>query len=260
MRSTSSQKEINMNRFEGTFCARSDRGLVRPHNEDCAKITLNAAGDVLLVVADGIGGYKRGEIASKIAVDTLCDTFSKIEKFRSINSAKSFLTKQIRHANKIIFGESLQTEGEEKMGTTLVAALIRCNKMVICNIGDSRALMLKDDELIQLTQDHTYVEYLVRTEQISKEEALKHPLRHVIINALGNTPSVNLDIKIHNYNGETILLCSDGLYHLVNNKEIQAILATTDNVEQKTEMLIALANNKGGTDNIAVALWESDDD
>jgi len=100
--------------LKGTFCARSDRGLVRPHNEDCAKITLNAAGDVLLVVADGIGGYKRGEIASKIAVDTLSDAFSRIETFRSINTAKSFLTKQIRHANKIIFGDLFKLKVKKK--------------------------------------------------------------------------------------------------------------------------------------------------
>lgn len=247
-------------KYSGTFCSRSNRGLVREHNEDNCKITLNSTGDVLILVADGIGGYKKGEVASQIAIDTLTNAFLKKSRFFTPTSVKHFINKNVKLANKKIFNESADLPEGEHMGTTLIGAIITLGKLFIFNIGDSRAYTFFDNNLVQLSEDHTYVEYLLRTKQITKEEALSHPLRHVLINALGSNPSVNIDLHSYPYKGETVLLCSDGLYNLVSDMEIKAILSTSDNVEQKTELLVTLANNKGGPDNIAVALWEPDRD
>ena len=130
------------------------------------------------------------------------------------------------------------------------------NTVVVLNIGDSRAYFYDKSTLTQISEDQSYVQYLVRTNQISEEKAKVHPKRHVLMNALGNIPSCNMDIKKIKYHGEKILLCSDGLYNTLETRDIETILSTEDSSEQKGQMLISLANNRGGEDNIAVALWE----
>lgn len=245
-------------RYSGRFCSRCDRGLVRKHNEDNVKIVLNSSGDVLLLVADGIGGYTRGEVASQIAIDVFVEAFLKKSRICSVWEARRFIMKNLKIANKKIFNLAREIDENEHMGTTLIGVLIARGKLFVFNIGDSRAYTFSNGKLKQISEDQTYVKFLVRTKQITKEEAKTHPLRHVLNNALGSNPSVNVDLHMYNYHGETVFLCSDGLYNHVSDREIEAILATTDNVEQKTEILVTLANNKGGTDNIAVALWECD--
>lgn len=246
--------------LKGTFFARANRGLVRAHNEDVASVIVNANNDVLLVVADGMGGYEKGDYAAKVAVDTLIEEFKKRNRFLTNGSIVRFLRHAVKCANRLIFEESQTDPHFENMGTTLVAALVHKNTVVVLNIGDSRAYFYDKSTLTQISEDQSYVQYLVRTNQISEEKAKVHPKRHVLMNALGNIPSCNMDIKKIKYHGEKILLCSDGLYNTLETRDIETILSTEDSSEQKGQMLISLANNRGGEDNIAVALWEPNRD
>lgn len=245
-------KKVN----KGTFFARTDRGLVRLHNEDQASILLNSSGDILLVVADGMGGYQKGDYASKIAIDILTKEFTNHHRFWGVWHVKRFLSKVVKTANKIIYQESQNDKNYENMGTTVVAAIIHKDKLITLNIGDSRIYLLDNKKLVQASEDQTVVRYLINTGQITEEEAKTHPKRHVLLNAMGNTPTCSVYISTIPYTGQTLLLCSDGLYNNVNDDEIERILSNDDTTEQKGEMLIKVANSRGGNDNIAVSLWE----
>ena len=143
------------------------------------------------------------------------------------------------------------------MGTTLSIAIIRKKKLFTAQVGDSRIYSLKNKELTQLTEDQTYVGYLYRTGQITKEEMATHPKRHMLMNALGVYPTLNIDIKVRKYEDETMLLCSDGLYNNASETTISSVLSNKDTPEEKVNELISIANNNGGSDNIAVVIWES---
>mgnify|MGYP001768425605 CR=1 FL=1 len=241
----------------GTYCARTDIGRVRLTNEDQALVLANAYGDVMMLVADGMGGHAQGDFASRIAIDVLGDAFRNKNRFWSTGSVKKWLKKTIRHANKQIYQEAQENDEYKDMGTTLVVALIHKNKVIIANVGDSRAYFLLEQKMYRLTEDQTFVDYLFRTGQIKEEEIKSHPRRHVLLNALGITPSVNIDLNVFSYEDQPVMLCSDGLYNNLSNKEIEVVLLTDDSVDQKCDMLIAIANKNGGSDNIAVALWEA---
>lgn len=245
---------------KGNFAASSDRGLVRLHNEDRAAVLLNRKGDLLFVVCDGLGGHNKGDFASKLAIDMLMTAFANNQGFWTTRSIKRFFAKQIRAINKAIFDESMLSSDMSNMSTTLNAVVLTKRKLVNINIGDSRFYLATKDDLIQISEDQTVVGYLVKTNQITPQEALTHPKRHMLTNALGTMPTVTFDFKNVVYCGEKILLCSDGLYNMLDKEEILGVLNTTQKVESKVEALIALANNRGGADNIGIALWEPDYD
>lgn len=245
---------------KGTFAAKSDRGLVRLHNEDRAAVLLNQKGDLLFVVCDGLGGHNKGDFASKLAIDMLMTAFATNRGFLTARSIKRFFTRNIRAINKVIFEESILAKDMSNMSTTLNATILTRNRLANANIGDSRFYLASEDELKQVSEDQTVVGYLVRTNQITPEEALNHPKRHMLTNALGTMPTVSFDFKKAIYRGEKILLCSDGLYNMLEEEDILDILNTTQTVESKVDALIALANYRGGADNIGIALWEADND
>lgn len=246
--------------IRGTFASQSDRGLVRLHNEDRAAVLLNQKGDLLFVVCDGLGGHNKGDFASKLAIDMLMTAFANNKGFYTTGSIKRFLARNIRAINRVIFQESANSSDANNMSTTLNAVVMTSNKMVSVNIGDSRFYLVKEDSIRQVSQDDTVVDYLVRTKQITPEEALVHPKKHIVTNALGTLPTVTFEFQKVNYKGEKILLCTDGLYNMIDNEDIIGILNTTQKIERKVEALIALANNRGGADNIGIALWEPDYD
>ena len=142
------------------------------------------------------------------------------------------------------------------MGTTLVVALLVGNKIVVINIGDSRCYLVNNKKLVQITEDQTYVNYLYKSGIIEEKDMATNPNRHVLTNSLGCFPSVSFDKFIINYTGQSIFLCSDGLYNNVSIKDIEAILNTTDETHIKVDSLIELANYNGGSDNISCCLWE----
>lgn len=243
-------------RTKGNFAFRIDIGRVRVSNEDQAAVLTNADGDVLMVVCDGMGGHNKGDYASRTAVSILSEAFKNKPKFIHPFFARRWLSKAIHLANNAIYDAAYANEAYKDMGTTLVAALIVEDHIIIANIGDSRAYAVRYEGMERLTSDQTYVDYLYRTGKISKEEIATHPKRHVLMNALGIYPSLTLDINSAAYVGFSILLCSDGLYNNISEKEMHAILTTEERPEQKVETLIKVANNNGGSDNIAIAYWE----
>ena len=248
--------------YHGTYAYKTDIGRVRKTNEDRAIILMNSDNEVFLAVSDGMGGSEKGDVASKLTIDLLNASFKKKKRHRYLFSDKRWITRTCKSINKKIYSMAEKVKKTEKnsekigMGCTLVAVLISGERMMIANIGDSRAYMLKDGEIKQLTTDQTYVEYLLKTGKITEEGAKTHPDRHVLTNALGVYNSLSLSITDGPYHGESILLCSDGLYNNLDSKEIANILLTDERTDQKVVSLISIANHAGGSDNIGIALWE----
>ena len=242
----------------GRFSYRTDIGKVRLNNEDQAMALTNASGNVLLIVCDGMGGQNKGDLASSLALHTIVTMFKSRKGFMNTYIAKLWVNKAIREANRSIFEQSQSNPNYRGMGTTLTLLLIIKDIAILGHVGDSRCYFLKNHhDLVQMSEDQTYVGYLLRTGQITEEEALVHPKRHVLMNALGVYPSASVDLKSFPYLDEVVLLCSDGLYNNVPNEDIAAILKGNDTTEQKANELIAIANKNGGSDNIAVVLWEA---
>ena len=244
--------------LSGKFAFRTDIGKVRLTNEDQAAALINARGNVLLLVCDGMGGQNKGDYASNLAKTTIIDAFNDKRRFFNKYDALHWVNKTIRHANKVINDDAAKNKTYEGMGTTLTLVLIVKDYMVLAQVGDSRCYSYRLREFNQISEDQTYVAYLYRTGQIKKEEMKTHPKRHVLMNALGYYPSLDLDAKIMPYRGDTLLLCSDGLYNNVSENDISSIIKGNDTVDQKVTELISLANANGGSDNIAVVIWEAD--
>jgi PPM family protein phosphatase len=246
-----------MNGYKGTFAFKKDVGRVRLSNEDQCGVALNSYGDVFLCVCDGMGGQNKGDYASKMALDSLMEDFRSMKKIPSF-FLKTWLSRAYKKANALIYSEAGKSPLYNDMGTTCVTALIRGNHLIVGNVGDSRAYRYSRDtlRLTRLSEDQTYVDYLYRTGRISEKEMSSRPDRHVLMNAMGISRGAYFDIHSYPYNGETILLCSDGLYNNLSEAEIKAVLSTSDTSDEKASYLIAEANGNGGSDNIAVALWE----
>ncbi|HZJ89417.1 MAG TPA: Stp1/IreP family PP2C-type Ser/Thr phosphatase [Bacilli bacterium] len=244
----------------GTFYARSDRGLVRLHNEDKAAVLLNQKRDLLFVVCDGLGGHNKGDFAAQLAIDMLMKAFLTNRGFRTSRGVRRFFLKQVKAINKAIFEESILSNDINNMSTTMNAVVLTKRMVINLNIGDSRFYLINEDEIEQVSEDQTVVGYLVKTGQISAEEAERHPKKNILTNALGTLPSITFDLKKRQYRGEKILVCSDGLYNMLDNKDIVELLKTNRSTENKVNDLIDLAKERGGADNIAVCLWELKND
>ncbi|MBR0295688.1 MAG: Stp1/IreP family PP2C-type Ser/Thr phosphatase [Bacilli bacterium] len=250
------------NYLSGHFSYKTDLGLARISNDDRVIGLNNSKGNVLLVVCDGMGGAKKGDFAATIAITTVQESFKNRKRgFLNRGAARYWLASAIRKANRRIYNEASKNEEMYKgMGTTITALLIVRDYYVVAQVGDSRCYTIspRNNQFIQITEDQTYVAYLYRTKAITEEEMATHPKRHVLMNALGIYPSLELDIKTGPYLNEPFLLCTDGLYNNVSKQDIELIFRGEDTVEQKISTLIALANANGGSDNIGIVLWESD--
>lgn len=249
---------MNSRYLSGRFSYKTDIGRIRLSNEDQAAAMINASGNVLLVVCDGMGGQNKGDLASSLAINTITTSFKSRKGFLNRYFAKLWVGQVIREANKSIYYQSQSNKSYHGMGTTITLLLIIKDTAILGHVGDSRCYFLRNRrEFTQMSEDQTYVGYLLRTGQINQEEALTHPKRHVLMNALGVYPSASVDVKSFPYMGETVLLCSDGLYNNVPTNDIASVLKGEDTVEQKVDELIAIGNKNGGSDNIAVVIWEA---
>ena len=249
---------MNSRYLSGRFSYKTDIGRIRLSNEDQAAALINASGNVLLVVCDGMGGQNKGDLASSLAINTITTAFKSRKGFLNRYFAKLWVGQVIREANKSIYEQSQSNKSYHGMGTTITLLLIIKDTAILGHVGDSRCYFLRNRrEFVQMSEDQTYVGYLLRTGQINQEEALTHPKRHVLMNALGVYPSASVDVKSFPYMGETVLLCSDGLYNNVPVNDIASVLKGEDTVEQKVDELIAIGNKNGGSDNIAVVIWEA---
>lgn len=241
----------------GNYYFLTDKGRVRKVNEDSAQCALNPFGNVFLVIADGMGGATKGDVASSKLVDYLIKSFRALEEeFKNPKAAMKWLNKVILEANEKIYKIAKSDPSFKGMGTTLSACLIIKDNLITAQVGDSRIYRL-GNELEQLSVDQTYVNYLINVKKLSPQEANAHPDRHKITNAVGTKANLNVDLKTFEYHGEKLLLCSDGLYNNVPIKDMISILKGNDSLDKKCMQLIAFGNANGGSDNMAVIIWEA---
>jgi protein phosphatase len=232
----------------------TDTGCVRENNEDNAAFLFlgGSKTDFLAILADGMGGYERGEEASSIMVDTFCsDNGQTLGK-----KPQQWLSGLLNKANIRIYEQSQQLQSI--MGTTCTALLIKNRKIWCAHIGDSRMYFLAGDTFRQVTVDHTIVTEMLKKGQITAEEAAVHPQRNLLTRAAGTKPHIAPDIfeiKFPVRVGSRFLLCSDGLYDLAPDTEIRRCLAIKS-IKEAAESLVALAKEQGGYDNITVAIVE----
>lgn len=246
-----------MEYLSGNYYAIVDKGMVRKSNEDSATGVLNAYGNVLLMVADGMGGAAKGEYASNTLVKTIARELLDLDKeFKNSKQIAKWLNKIIVKANNTLFEKSEKHPEYKGMGTTLSLCLLVKNILVTAQVGDSRIYMVKDNRLQQISVDQTYVQYLVSQKEITPQEANVHKDRHMLTNAIGIKKNLSVDIQIFEYNKEKILLCSDGLYNNVAFNVMESIVKGDDAVERKCLQLINIGNANGGSDNMAAVIWE----
>ena len=239
----------------------SDLGMIRTNNEDMGLFVRNASEDVirrkgyLLVVADGMGGHQAGEVASRLAADTVSEAY-----FHSADSTgiEKALEKAFRTANEKIFSLSASDPSYRGMGTTCTAIAIVGSQVFFGHAGDSRAYLLSGGVIRQVTEDHTYVQELVRAGEITGEEAAQHPKRNILTNAMGTKPSLRVDTGLFPQGfgfQDRILLCSDGLYDYLPDDELAEML-TGRSLQEAAEMMVSEAKRRGGHDNITVVIAE----
>lgn len=231
--------------------ALTDIGKHRKRNEDSVRVGKTES-LIYAIVADGMGGHKAGEVASSLAVDMIEKELLLLDpkKDNIINKLKGAYI----DANSKIYEYAEENQKVLGMGTTLVLAVITDDKLLIANVGDSRAYMIGNDGILQISKDHSYVQQLVDSGAITKEQAMNHPKRNYITRAMGTEEGIKTDVFVKDYNGEIVLLCSDGLCGLVTDNEILDIIRNNTDLEITAKELIETANQKGGIDNITVAL------
>ena len=231
----------------------TDAGKVRDHNEDSVIILENSTGDILMAIADGMGGHSAGEVASSIAIGYLGkhfkETFIHLTKVNAVN----WIRDAVEEINTLIFQHEKTHPESKGMGTTLVMAVITDNYILMGNVGDSSGFVIKDLKLRKVTYDHTLVNLLVSAGELTKEEASVHPKKNVLMKALGASLEIDVDIFDCDMDITGVFLSSDGLTNMLEREQIEKVLLSEGSVEEKVEKLIKKANNRGGTDNISVA-------
>ncbi len=229
------------------YAGGTDVGLVRSGNED--SYLVNAP---LFAVADGLGGHQAGEVASRIAVETLFGEAPRKADAKALGRA-------VRSANAAVIEAAQSGRGRTGMGTTLTAAMVDGTRIVMAHVGDSRAYLLHLGTLNQITQDHSMVADMVRAGTLTLDEARVHPSRSVITRALGSDPNLLVDVfEIGAAPGDRLLLCSDGLTSMVTDEEIERILGSSPTPQTAVALLIAAANDAGGQDNITAVVVDLD--
>jgi protein phosphatase len=242
------------------FVGSSDTGKVREHNED----TIAHDPDIgLLVLADGMGGYNAGEVASGIAVKTIVNLVREAVEREDLTvhdggtSRPSIILRDaIQRANKIIYQTARTQPQCEGMGTTIVAALFFDNKAAVAHVGDSRMYRLRNDKFDQVTMDHSLLQELVDRGFYSAEEAQRAANKNYVTRALGVEPDVEVEVQeVPVHKGDFFVLCSDGLSDMVEDDDIHLTISTFGaNLDTVAKQLIQLANDNGGRDNVSVVL------
>ncbi len=229
-------------------------GVKRTSNQDYVFETTKSVGKLpnLFIVADGMGGHKAGEIASRSAVETAVKQIKSSKEKDPI----SIMQEAISKANEKVVEKAGSEEGCEGMGTTMVVATITEKAIYIANVGDSRLYFI-DDEIHQITRDHSYVEEMVFLGEIPREEARNHEKKNIITRAIGVEKEIYADyFEVQYKKGDYILLCSDGLTNMVEDEKIREVVLSNMSIDDKSRTLIELANENGGRDNISVVLVE----
>ena len=241
------------------FSYLTDPGKVRDHNEDSVTIVKNDNGEILLAVADGMGGHKGGEIASSIAITHIGKRFMDSSSVGTKEDAINFLKEIVSEANMLLYKYTTDNPESVGMGTTIVMALLTKEFLLYGNIGDSSGFAIKKGKLHKITTDHTLVNLLVKSGELTEEAAKNHPRKNVLMRALGANMTVEMDIFDVERDVEGIFLCSDGLTNMLDEEQINLVLNSSLSIDDKLQKLINKANNRGGTDNISVAYLKKEE-
>lgn len=232
--------------------AKTDVGMVRSDNQDYFFFCAEPIGNLknLFLVADGMGGHRAGDMASRFTVETFVDLIKNYEYTDTV----TLLTEAVTQVNGFLLEKSHESDDYEGMGTTLVAATIDGNTLKVANVGDSR-LYLVGDDICQVTRDHSLVEEMVLRGQLEKEEAKTHVNKNIITRAIGASETVTPEIFSADLSpGVKILMCSDGLTNMLEDKKIERLIKEAASVDEAVNELIAAANNAGGKDNVTALL------
>jgi len=233
----------------------SDRGQLRSINEDSGGIFTNDSGQLLAIVADGMGGHLAGDVASELAVAFIKEKWENIKQIHSPVEAEKWLHNVMTEMNQTIYQRSLENEKYEGMGTTVVISICTKDFVTIAHIGDSRCYLLNETSFEQVTNDHSLVNELIRTGQITKMDAEQHPRKNVLLKAVGTEEIVHADIQTINWEvNNRVLLCSDGLTNKLTDEEIEQYLRSKTDLDEIAKEFIHLANERGGEDNITLAI------
>ena len=228
----------------------------RTTNEDQVAIITKNDQQMIALVCDGMGGHNSGELASKIVCEYICDCFRIMPVFRNDGEASGWLSEVVKDANRLTKRQSLTSPAHQGMGTTLVLALIYQKQVYIASVGDSRAYRIDDQEIVQLTEDDTFVNELIKSNIITKEEAKNHPKRNVLMKAMGVSEDIEVEVQTYPLQVGYLLLCSDGLYNGENEKQIQNVVLQSCSLKEKCDRLVDEAIENGSRDNISIALIE----
>ena len=241
------------------FYGSTDVGLMRDNNQDSFRICNMDNGAVLAVVCDGMGGAAGGSTASTLAVDTFCNVILQNEKLLFTpegelkeNTVKNALLTAVNKANTAVFHKSISDSSLAGMGTTLVACFAYKNRVIAVNVGDSRLYGIYDDGARRISKDHSFVQTLVDSGEITEEQAHLHPKKNIIMRAVGVDDSVNADVFALDADMKYILLCSDGLTNYLMDEEIGKFFG--GNIKETVTKLISYANECGGSDNITAVV------
>ena len=237
----------------GIFGCASDKGKKRKLNEDSCFVLENKNA-ILMIVCDGLGGHQKGEVASKLCVDTIVESF-KNQKFDLGGvDIRFWMEKVSAKANENVYKKSFIDEHYLGMGTTLCMVVLFHNRIHLLNVGDSRCYKIFKDKIEQISEDETYNAYLRKLGM--KEELIDHNSDNILLNALGTNELLKFKYSKFDFDCEGVLLCSDGLYHEVDDNSLKDLLLNKMAFSQKIQSLINKANNNGGNDNITVCLFE----
>ena len=239
----------------------SDRGCRRPTNQDAYALSMREEeGIAVIAVCDGMGGANAGNVASRFALDTFME---RIQEQVTARMSREGIERALRDAadaaNETVFRLSTRQPEFAGMGTTLVAGVITKEKAMLLNIGDSRAYEIDAKNIMQLTEDHSYVNEMIRQGKLRAEDARTHPNRNLITRAVGVDPRVEADVyEVDLREGEVLLLCSDGLNSMVEDVQIGEIIRRSGDLETAGQALVEAAKLCGGADNITVVLFSRD--
>ena len=239
------------------YYAKTDIGKVRSKNQDQAAVIVNTKDQIVAVVCDGMGGHRSGEIASRVVIEHVVSCFNCIPPFDNVDEVRKWIKETIIEADIIVKKTAMQNIEHRGMGTTIVVAVFMDNMLYISHVGDSRAYVLKNDNLIQVTRDHTLVNELIKRGVISEEEGKNHSQKHVLMQAIGADTKIEPSLIELDFVNSLLLLCSDGLYNSLDENKIIEVLRKDIKVPYMVDELIDLANENGGYDNIAVAIIDN---
>ncbi|MDM5198821.1 Stp1/IreP family PP2C-type Ser/Thr phosphatase [Fictibacillus enclensis] len=239
------------------YAFKTDTGKVRQHNEDSGGVFTKGE-HFLALIADGMGGHKAGDVASSKTIQLFEKAWNSIseDEIETPVKAEEWLLKTVTSTNLELFQYANSNADCNGMGTTLVGTLCTPSYLTILHIGDSRVYYFSVNKLIQKTEDHTLVNELVRSGQLSETEAENHPRKNVILRALGTDDVIEVDIQTISWGeGDLVLLCSDGLSNKVSRDMMESIVSDDSlSLDQKADRLVNLANEAGGEDNITIGL------